>query len=73
MEKGAPGLNSNKKPRSCVIRSSTGEQMNACGAVVRGSLHTYTIDGSITPVANQAIHPSGVAKLVPEESEKMKD
>ena len=38
-----------------------------CGAVVRGSLRTHKIDGSIPPEANQAFHPSGVGKLVPED------
>ncbi|EYC46250.1 hypothetical protein Y032_0403g822 [Ancylostoma ceylanicum] len=43
-----------------------------CGAVVRGSLRTHTVNGSIAPVANQAIHPSGVGKLVPDKSGRMK-
>ncbi|EYC25173.1 hypothetical protein Y032_0012g1746 [Ancylostoma ceylanicum] len=46
--------------------------LGACGAVVRGWLRTHTVDGSIARVANQAIHPSGVRKLVPEKSGRMK-
>ncbi|EYC32239.1 hypothetical protein Y032_0003g1471 [Ancylostoma ceylanicum] len=44
----------------------------ACGAVVRGSLCTHTVDGSIAPVAYQAIHLSVVGKLVPQESAMMR-
>ncbi|EYC10019.1 hypothetical protein Y032_0058g2947 [Ancylostoma ceylanicum] len=43
-----------------------------CGAVLRGSLSTQAVASSITPVANQAIHPLGVGKSVPEESGRTK-
>ncbi|EYC42587.1 hypothetical protein Y032_0526g2952 [Ancylostoma ceylanicum] len=39
-----------------------------CGEVVRDSLRTHTVDGSIVPMANQVIHPCKLGKLVPEKS-----
>ncbi|EYC01372.1 hypothetical protein Y032_0108g69 [Ancylostoma ceylanicum] len=35
-------------------------RMGACGAVVRGSLRSHTVYGSIPPTAKQAIPPGSV-------------
>ncbi|EYC17308.1 hypothetical protein Y032_0031g2388 [Ancylostoma ceylanicum] len=39
--------------------------LGSCGAVVRGLLHTHTVDSSIAPMANPAIHPSRFCGMLP--------